>query len=156
MALIEAARFHTLSEAEVAASLLRSAGIPASIADAHYGSVFWLEQKALGGFRLSVPEEDLPDTLELLRHPPDPLPVDEDDEPIDQPMPGGKRVLAAGLGFLSPAFGWLATRGKVGASVAEAGAGTLLSIGLLAAGAAALGAIAFALLVVGEILTNPP
>ena len=70
MALVELARFHTLSEAEIAASLLRSAGITASIADAHYGSVFWLEQKALGGFRLSVGEADLADSLDILRHRP--------------------------------------------------------------------------------------
>jgi len=72
MALVQVARYHTLSEAHVAASVLQSAGIAASIADAHYGSVFWLEQSALGGYRLSVASEDLRDAVEILSSPPPP------------------------------------------------------------------------------------
>ncbi len=107
MALVEVARFHTLSEAEIAASLLRSAGITASIADAHYGSVFWLEQKALGGFRLSVGEADLADSLDILRHRPAAEPLAEDDV-IPPSIEAGDRVAAAALLLTAgPAAGWL-------------------------------------------------
>lgn len=155
MSLVEAARFHTLSEAEVAASLLRSAGIEASIADAHYGGIFWLEQSALGGYRFSVREEDLADTLALLRSPPAPAAADDDadPEPVAQPLSGQQRVLAAALGLLNPTFGWLATRRRSGPSIAEAGAGTVLSLVLLLGMG---GGIVLVALVVIELLTNPP
>lgn len=106
MALVELARFHTLSEAEVAASVLRSAGIEAMIADAHYGSVFWAQQSALGGYRLSVLDEDLADARALLDVPsPEP---EAEDEP-DPALPAGRRV-AAGALALWPEAGWLVAR----------------------------------------------
>lgn len=115
MALVEIARFHTLSEAEVAASLLRSAGIEALIADAHYGSVFWIEQRALGGFRLSVREEDLADTLDILRHPAETEPLAGEDV-IPPSLGDNDRVAAAALMLAAgPAAGWLvAGRGRFG------------------------------------------
>lgn len=106
MPLVDVARYHTLSEAEVAASVLRSAGIEAMVADIHYGSVFWVQQSALGGYRLSVLDEDLADARALLDVPaPDPLPDDD----ADEPLPAGRRV-AAGALALWPEAGWLAAR----------------------------------------------
>lgn len=155
MSLVEAARFHTLSEAYVAASVLRSAGIAASIADAHYGSVFWIEQRALGGYRLSVPDEDLADTIDILRSPP---PVEPLDEPLTEPLTGEHRIAAVALALtLGPAAGWLATRRKLGASLSDRPSGAVLAM-LLVAGLVAiavLGAL-FLLRVVVELLTNPP
>lgn len=115
MALADVARFHTLAEAEIAASLLRSAGIAASVADVHYGSVFWLEQKALGGFRLSVSEEDLADSMAILRHRPEVDPLDDEDE-IPPSITDGDRIAAAALMLTAgPHAGWLvAGRGRFG------------------------------------------
>lgn len=127
MALVEAARFYTLSEAQVAASLLRSAGIEPTVSDVHYGSVFWLEQKALGGFRLSVAEEDVLDTLALLTTPP----PGQEFAPYDpiEPLSNGQRALAMGLGLtLGPAAGWLATgRGRNSRPFAELLSGMIVA-----------------------------
>jgi hypothetical protein len=140
MALVEAARFHTLSEAEVAASVLRSAGIDAVIADVHYGSVFWVQQSALGGYRLSVIDEDLADALALLDAP---TPEPEVDDETDEPIPTGRRV-AAGMLSLWPEAGWLVTRRGSGV----AGPAALVAIGG--------GVIVFVLLVVLRGLFGGP
>ena len=151
MALVEAARFHTLSEAQVAASVLRSAGIVASIADAHYGSVFWIEQRALGGYRLSVAEQDLADTIDILRSPP---PVEPLDEPAAEPMTGERRIAAVGLALtLGPAAGWLATRRKVGASRPDRPPDRVRSLMLVAA-VALVGLFLFTVVLAAP--TNPP
>lgn len=155
MALVEAARFHTLSEAHVAASVLRSAGIVASIADAHYGSVFWIEQRALGGYRLSVPDEDLADTIDILRSPP---PVEPLDEPPDETLPGDRRIAAVALALiLGPAAGWLATRRNVGASLSDRPLHAVLAM-LLVAGLVAMAVLValFLFRIVAELVTNPP
>lgn len=151
MALIEAARFHTLSEAHVAAALLRSAGIQASLSDTHYGSVFWMEQKALGGFRISVPEQDLDDTIALLDVPP--AGPDPEDEP--EGADAGRRTLAVALMvLLGPAAGWLvAKRRRFGPSSQEVVAGTLMSLaGLVLVG----GGVVLAVAAIVALLTNPP
>lgn len=152
MALVEAARYHTLSEAHVAAALLRSAGIPASLSDTHYGSVFWLEQKALGGFRISVPEQDLADTISLLDVPPA-GPDPEDEGPEDPEL--GRRGLAVLLMFvLGPAAGWLvAQRRRFGPSSGEVVTGALMSLGGLVLVFGGLVLVAAAVI---ELLTNPP
>lgn len=151
MALVEAARFHTLSEAQVAASVLRSAGIVASIADAHYGSVFWIEQRALGGYRLSVADEDLADTIDILRSPP---PVEPLDEPPAEPLPMENRIAAGALALtLGPVAGWLATRRGVGASLSDRPSGAIAAM-LLIAGVG--GVVALGLTFVMDLLTDPP
>lgn len=152
MALVEAARFHTLSEAHVAAALLRSAGIPASLSDTHYGSVFWIEQKALGGFRISVPEQDLADTITLLDVPPA-GPDPEDEAAGDEEI--GRRSLAVVLMFvLGPAAGWLvAQRRRFGPSIGEVAVGTLISLGGLILVLGGLVLVGGAII---ELLTNPP
>jgi hypothetical protein len=155
MALVEAARFHSLSEAQVAASVLRSAGIVAAIADVHYGSVFWIEQRALGGYRLSVADQDLADTIDILGSPP---PVDPIDEPAAEPLPAVNRAAAAALALtLGPVAGWLATRRGVGASLSDRPGGGLWPMLIIAAvgGAAALAAW-LAVRIGVEVLTNPP
>lgn len=153
MALVEAARFHTLSEAHVATALLRSAGIPASLSDTHYGSVFWMEQAALGGFRISVPEQDLADTVALLDVPS--APADPEDEPEPPAADTGRRTLAVALlVLLGPAAGWLvAKRRRFGPSSGEVVAGSLMSLtGLLAVG----GGLVLLIVIVVELLTNAP
>ncbi len=155
MALVEAARFHSLSEAQVAASVLRSAGIVAAIADAHYGSVFWIEQRALGGYRLSVADRDLADTIEILGSPP---PVEPLDEPAPEPLPTANRAVAVGLALtLGPVAGWLATRRGVGASLSDRPGGGFWPMLMVAGvgGAAAL-AVWLVFRIGAELLTNPP
>ena len=123
MALVEAARFHTLSEAQIAASVLQSAGIAGSIADAHFGSVFWMQQSALGGYRLSVAEEDLADAVAMLDTPPPP-PLE--DEPAET-MSYSQRVAAGALGLaIGPEAGWLVTR-RLGPTLTEVGSGWALA-----------------------------
>jgi hypothetical protein len=155
MALVEAARFHTLSEAHIAASVLRSAGIVASIADAHYGSVFWIEQRALGGYRLSVAEEDLADTIDILQSPP---PVEPLDESLPEPLPTENRIAAGALALtLGPAAGWLATRRSLGTSLSERPSGALRAMLLIAgAGGLTVAGLYLAVRILAELLTNPP
>jgi len=147
MALVEAARFHTLSEAQVAASVLHSAGIPASIADAHFGSVFWLHQNALGGYRLSVPEEDVADAAAMLDVP---IPAPLDDEPEELLSPG--RRVAAGALALWPEAGWLVTR-RLGPTLTEVGTGWVLAaVALAVVGGTAFFVISFLF----KLLFAPP
>lgn len=151
MALVRIARFHTLSEAEVAASVLRSAGIPALVADAHYLGVFWTDTIALGGFRLSVPEEEAEDAVAILRSASPAEPIEEDSH---APLPTPQRLLAGALMVTVGAEGgWLATARETPASVVEKGAGALLTMVLLVCGGGlALLALAYAL----QLLFNPP
>ena len=151
MALVQVARYYTLSEAHVAASVLQSAGIAASIADAHYGSVFWLEQSALGGYRLSVASEDLPDAVEILSSPP---PPDLADEAPDDPLPTSQRVVAGALMVtMGPAAAWLATkRWKRSSPIDDPAAGISVRFQVALVVAAAVLGVYF----VAELLTNPP
>lgn len=151
MALVRIARYHTLSEAEVAASVLRSAGIHAHVSDAHYLGVFWTDTIALGGFRLSVPEEEGPDAVEILRSPPPVEPVD--DEP-SEPLPVARRIAAGALMLaVTPEAGWLATGRESPGSMVEKSAGALLSMALLfGVGASVL----VGLIVLFQLLVNPP
>ena len=150
MALVQVARYHTLSEAHVAASVLQSAGIAASIADAHYGSVFWLEQSALGGYRLSVASEDLPDAVEILHSPPPPDPADE---APDDPLPTGQRLAAGALTVtMGPAAAWLATKGwKWSGPFDDQAGGISVRFQVALVVAAAVLGVYF----VAELLTNP-
>lgn len=59
MALSECRRFPTLSQALVAQSALRAAGVRAFVFDEFRASVVWTEQFALGGVRVMVPADDL-------------------------------------------------------------------------------------------------
>lgn len=55
------ARFHSQSDAQVAASALRSAGLTPVVFDEHYGGIDWIAQSALGGYRLMLPTDELDD-----------------------------------------------------------------------------------------------
>jgi len=59
-------RFSVLAEAQVARAALHSAGIPALVADEHYGSLDWELHTGLQGFRLMVPVEDFDDASQIL------------------------------------------------------------------------------------------
>jgi hypothetical protein len=60
------ARLSTLVEAEVACGALRAAGFRAEIFDHAVGTVYWLYQTAIGGFRIVVPEGELENAVAYL------------------------------------------------------------------------------------------
>ena len=66
MALLEAAPFATLHEAEVACSALRAGGVDATVFDRNMASNFWIDQVAIGGVRLAVRDGDLPAAADFL------------------------------------------------------------------------------------------
>ncbi|WGM41056.1 hypothetical protein [Caulobacter sp. NIBR1757] len=102
------ARFHTQSDAQVAASALRSAGLGAVVFDEHYGGIDWVAQSALGGYRLMLPTGELADGRAILaiatEAPPDP----ESAPAITGSLPATVLTMAVGLlaGFEA---GWLVT-----------------------------------------------
>lgn len=106
MTLAVLARFHTQSEAQVAASALRSAGLSAVVFDEHYGGMVWVEQSALGGYRLMLPATEMLDALAILKEAIEP-PVDEDGIVRSH----GSRLTTLGVlaGYLvaGPSAGWL-------------------------------------------------
>jgi len=59
-------RFSTLVEAEVACGALRSAGFHAEVFDHFFGTMRWIEQIALGGYRLVVPGQELTEAVDRL------------------------------------------------------------------------------------------
>lgn len=67
MALSVAANFASLSEAHVAAGALRAAGFDAQVFDDHFGTMVWMDQLAIGGFRIVVPVEERADARAFLR-----------------------------------------------------------------------------------------
>ena len=62
----EVGRFHDLHEAELAAGLLRSAGIRAEVADHHLIGMDPLMQRAVGGLRVTVPDDEAADARAIL------------------------------------------------------------------------------------------
>ncbi len=106
MTLSVLARFHTQSDAQVAASALRSAGLNALVFDEHYGGVDWVAQSALGGYRVMLPTEDLADGRAILavaaECPPDP----DAEPPATGSVPASVLALVVGTmaGFEA---GWL-------------------------------------------------
>ena len=63
---IEVGRFHDLHEAELAAGLLRSAGIRAEVADHHLIGMDPLMQRAVGGLRVMAPDDEAADARAIL------------------------------------------------------------------------------------------
>lgn len=63
---IEVGRFHDLHEAEMAAGLLRSAGIRAEVADHHLIGMDPLMQRAVGGLRVMAPDDEAADARAIL------------------------------------------------------------------------------------------
>jgi hypothetical protein len=110
MGMTVVATFMNLTEAQVAAGALESGGLHPLVMDQGWGSVVWIEQAALQGFRLAVPTEEVSDAVAFFRALPKALP---------QPAPPRRSAVAlvrsnwwrpaaalAGLG-LAPVFGWL-------------------------------------------------
>ena len=100
------ARFHTQSDAQVAASALRSAGLAAVVFDEHYGGIDWVAQSALGGYRLMLPTGELADGRAILaiatETPPDP----EAEPAATGSVPTTALALLVGL-FTGFEGGWL-------------------------------------------------
>jgi hypothetical protein len=95
MSLVCLARFHTLPEAQVVATLLASAGLSPSVFDLHYGGLDWAAQSALGGYRLMLPGAELTDARALLRAPDLALELPEDETPPPVTTGGPLSTLAA-------------------------------------------------------------
>jgi hypothetical protein len=106
MGLRVAARLFTLSEAEVAASVLRSAGLSPVVFDEHYGRMDWVAQAALGGYRVMLPEEELADGVALLRSTPEPDPLPEADRIETQASETVAVAAMAGLVIGGGVTGW--------------------------------------------------
>ncbi len=102
------ARFNTQTDAQVAASALRSAGLSVVVFDEHYGGIDWVAQSALGGYRVMLPAEELADGQAILAIATEAGPDPEADPPVTGSIPATVLTLAVGLvtGFEG---GWLVT-----------------------------------------------
>jgi hypothetical protein len=103
MALVEIARFASLSEAQAAAAALRASGIHVFVQNEHYGQMEPYLQFALGGFHLWAPEEAADDARDFIDA--------HRDRSEPSPPTGSLARSAAGLGLFlvgGPVFGWLA------------------------------------------------
>ena len=116
MALVVLRRFLTLSEAYAAAGALRSAGPHPAVFDEGYGTVVWIEQYYLGGFRLAVPAVEAQDAVEVLGEAlraARAAPADEDGNEEDGAQAaGGSRLGLTVLGLalqLTVGQGWSVT-----------------------------------------------
>ena len=58
MTLSVVATYSSLPEAYIAAGALRAAGFDAEVFDGNFGSVVWMDQVAIGGFRVVAPQND--------------------------------------------------------------------------------------------------
>jgi hypothetical protein len=132
MGLRVAAVFASLVEAQVARSALRAVGIDAQVFDDCFGTMMWVEQAALGGFRVAVPLQQVVAAQEYLQSI-NRAPFRRRPDPRSKGV--GWRILAlvAGLG-LGADFGWLvvALRRRRRPPFAELSA-IALSLALLAA-----------------------
>ncbi len=99
MDVVEVARFTDLTEAQIAAGALRSAGFAAEVQDANLGTVDFLLQRAMGGFRLVTPAGEHAEAsaflAELQANAPPPL-----------AEPSGSPERTAGAILLMLLFGW--------------------------------------------------
>ncbi|MBI1404517.1 MAG: hypothetical protein GC145_00155 [Caulobacter sp.] len=152
MTLALLARFHTQSEAQIAASMLQSAGLAPVLFDLHYGGVDWVAQSALGGYRLMLPAAEIDDGRTLLREGVSPAePVDQDACPSP---PGSLPVTVAALAAMvvvGAEAGWLISgvRKRQLPSMPAVLIGTFLAIAALIAGS-------LALILLIRVGTSPP
>ncbi|MCE3288283.1 MAG: hypothetical protein K0R83_295 [Caulobacter sp.] len=144
------ARFHTQSEAQVAASALRSAGLGALVFDEHYGGVDWVAQSALGGYRVMLPTDELTDGRAILAIAAEVGPDPESPPPVTGSIPATALTLAVGM-LTGGEGGWLVTgiRKRLWPDPAAWFAGVVLAAGLFLI----LGLIWGAIL---NLLINPP
>jgi hypothetical protein len=153
MGMTVVATFMNLPEAQVAASALESGGLHPLVMDQGWGSVVWIEQAALQGFRLVVPSEEVADAVAFFRAlPPLRKARARSRSPIAVAQSNWWRVVAAILGLgLAPVFGWLAVglRPKL-----YRGGGSVAFGGMLAVVAVVL--IVATLFIVMEFLADVP
>lgn len=109
---VEVGRFPDLHEAELAAALLRSAGIRAEVADHHLIGVDPLMQRAVGGLRVLTPDEDAADARAILDRARSGAFADPDGDPLPEPDDAPGQGVMMVLGVL--AFPWAAA-GMTGA-----------------------------------------
>ena len=110
---VEIGRFHDLHEAELAAGLLRSAGIRAEVADHHLIGIDPLMQRAVGGLRVMAPPDQAADARAILaRVQAGEFANSEEADPLPEPDDGQGQGAAMVLGVL--AFPW-AVAGMTGA-----------------------------------------
>lgn len=111
---VEIGRFHDLHEAELAAALLRSAGIRAEVADHHLIGIDPLMQRAVGGLRVMAPPDQAADARAILARVQagEFADADDDAEPVSEPDDRPGQGAAMVLGVL--AFPW-AVAGMTGA-----------------------------------------
>ena len=109
---VEVGRFYDLHEAELAAGLLRSAGIRAEVADHHLIGMDPLMQRAVGGLRVMAPPDQAADARAILAR----VQAGEfvSDEPDDLPAAGDAPARDAGLALGVLAAPWAAA-GMLGA-----------------------------------------
>ncbi len=105
MGLRVAAKFSSLVEARVACGALQAAGFDAQLFDQNFGSVMWVDQVAIGGFRVMVPEEEVADAaaflLDIRQSAP---PAETEVRVADHAFRALPLVL---LAVLSPLAGWI-------------------------------------------------
>ena len=103
MSPVVVARFPDVWEAELACSLLRSAGIDARLGEGAHAKVDPLIQQAVGWIRILAPADEADDARELLaRAAAGEVAADEPDDQPDREL-GGPMRLAAGVGaFVFP------------------------------------------------------
>lgn len=150
MSLSILARFHTQSDAQVAASALRSAGLGALVFDEHYGGIDWVAQSALGGYRLMLPTGELEDGRAILAIAANAEPDPEAEPPIVGSLPA--TVLTVVVGTITGyEGGWIITgiRKRLWPRPWDWFCGMLLAVGLFVV----LGLLWLAL---WNLVLNPP
>jgi hypothetical protein len=119
------ARISTLEEAQVACGALRAAGFRAEVFDHVVGTVYWLYQNAVGGFRIVVPAAELEDAVAYLSR------IQSDRRRLRRPRRKGDELWSvAALGaflWLHPALAWAI----VAARKARRGRRLILNLGAL-------------------------
>ena len=84
--LVAVARFRDLEQATIARGMLQSAGIDCFLADENTVRMDWFWSNMIGNMRLLVREADAQAATEILAQPvPDPIPMDDGEEPFEQP-----------------------------------------------------------------------
>ena len=110
MVLVEIARFADLSEAQVAASVLRTSGMQVMLQNEHWGQALFHLQHAAGGFRIWVGAEDAKNAQAFIHEARNGFIATinrQDDEEFSPRVIGTGWRVAAGLsGLFSAPIGW--------------------------------------------------
>lgn len=92
------ARYVDRTEAEIAASALRSAGFNAVAMDTNFSAIDWMAMQALGGIRVGVPDDELDEAASFLGEL-----IHKRPEPGPEPHPGSLwRTAAIACGVIIP------------------------------------------------------